>query len=175
MRNPQDLVSRMQDFCGFLAGLGDVQAEVLLAPMAEGKWSVQEAIAHIMAYDESFLQSAVLPIEDGRQPHIADEADNQSFNDRAAALGRKLTKAQLLERATHARRQLVDHLQRLPAEAFRTKQEGRADGDLAEFLDRDFVSHDRSHIEQMQRYLKSRGYHDVAYGAPPSPAGGRGG
>jgi len=65
----------MQDFCGFLAGLGDVQAEVLLSPMAEGKWSVQEAIAHIMAYDENFLQSVVLPIEDGRQPHIADEAD----------------------------------------------------------------------------------------------------
>jgi hypothetical protein len=32
MRKPRDLVSRMQDFCGFLAGLGDVQAEVLLAP-----------------------------------------------------------------------------------------------------------------------------------------------
>ena len=171
MPDHQDLVSRMQDFCGFLAGLGDVQAEVLLAPMAEGKWSVQEAIAHIMAYDESFLQSAVLPIEKGRRPHIADEADNQSFNNRAAALGRKLTKAQLLERATHARRQLVDHLQRLPAEAFRTK--GRTDRDLTELLDKDFVSHDRSHIEQMQRYLKSRGYHDVAYGTPPFPAGGR--
>jgi uncharacterized damage-inducible protein DinB len=173
MPDAQDLVSRMQDYCGFLEGLGDVQAEVLLAPMAEGKWSVQEAIAHIMAYDESFLQSAVFLIEEGRQPHIADEADNQSFNDRAAALGRKLTKAQLLERATHARRQLVEHLQRLPVEAFRTK--GRIDGNLAELLDKDFVSHDRSHIEQMQRYLKSRGYHDVAYGAPPPSTRGRGG
>jgi len=96
MPDPQDLVSRMQEFCGFLAGLGDVQAEVLLAPMAEGKWSVQEAIAHIMAYDESFLQSTVLPIEEGRGPHIADEADNQSFNERAAALGRKLTKRSCL-------------------------------------------------------------------------------
>jgi hypothetical protein len=70
---------------------------------------------------------------------------------------------------------LVDHLQRLPAEALRTKQEGRAGGDLAESLDRDFVSHHRNHIEQMQRYLKSRGHHDVAHGAPPSPAGGRDG
>jgi uncharacterized damage-inducible protein DinB len=175
MLNPQDLVSRMQDFCGFVARLGVVQPEVLLAPMAEGKWSVQEAIAHIMAYDESFLQSAVLPIEDGRQPHIADEADNQSFNERAAALGRKLTKAQLIERATHARRQLVDHLRRLPVEAFRATREGPCDGDLAELLYRDFVTHDRSHIEQIQRYLKSRGYHDVAYGAQPSPAAGRDG
>jgi hypothetical protein len=158
----QYLVSRMKTFCGFLAGLGDVPAEVLTAPMAEGKWSVQEAIAHIMAYDESFLQSVVLPIENGRQPHVADEADNQAFNNGAAALGRKLTKGQLLERATHARRELVDHLQRLPAEGFRTKQEGGADFDLAEFLDRDFVAHDRSHIEQMQRYLKTRGHFDVA-------------
>jgi uncharacterized damage-inducible protein DinB len=174
MCNPQDLVSRMQDFCGYLAGLGDVQAESLLAPMAEGKWSVQEVIAHIMTYDESFLQSVVLPIEEGRQPHFADEADNQAFNDRSAALGRNLTKAQLLERATLARRQLVDHLQRLPAEAFRKKQEGRADFDLAELIEGDFVSHDRGHVEQMQRYLKSRGYPDITYGAPLPPLGGGG-
>jgi hypothetical protein len=167
MRNPQELVSRMQDFCGFLAGLGGVQAEVLLAPMAEDKWSMQETIAHIMAYDESFLQTAVLPIEDGRQPHIPDEADNQSFNERAAALGRKLTKAELLEKATHARRQLVDHLQGLPAEAFRTKPEGRADADMAELLYRDFVSHDRSHVERMKSYLKNRGYHDITSGTSP--------
>ena len=166
-RNPQELVSRMQDFCTFLAGLGGVQAEVLLTPMAKDKWSVQETIAHIMAYDESFLQSAVLPIEDGRQPHIPDEADNQSFNERAAALGRKLTKAELLERATQARRQLVDHLRRLPAEAFRTKPGGRADADMAELLYRDFVSHDRSHVERMQRYIERRGYHDLVGGAPP--------
>ena len=158
----------MQDFCGFLAGLGGVQAEVLLAPMAEGKWSVQETIAHIMAYDESFLQTAVLPIEDGRQPHIPDEADNQSFNERAAALGRKLTKAELLERAAHARRQLVDHLRQLPDESFHTKPEGRAAADMAELLDRDFVSHDRSHVERMQRYLMSCGYNDLIGGAPLS-------
>lgn len=160
MRNPQDLVLRMQDFCSFLAGLGDVPAEVLLSPMAEGKWSMQEAIAHIMAYDESFLESAVLPIEQGREPRVADEADNQSFNDRAAALGRRLTKAQVLERATYARTQLVVHLQGLPTEAFRAKQEGRSGIDLVELLEKDFVSHDRSHIEQMQRYLKRRGHHE---------------
>ena len=162
MRNPQELVLRMQDFCGFIAGLADVPAEVLLAPMAEGKWSVQEAIAHILAYDESFLESVVIPIENGMLPHFADEADNQSFNERAASLGRKLTKAQLLERATHARRKLLDSLQRLPAEAFRMKPQARADDDLTELLDKDFVSHDRSHMEQMRGYLKSRGYHNIA-------------
>ncbi len=171
MRNPQDLVSCMQDFCGFLKRLGDVQAEVLLTPMAEGRWSVQEVIAHIMTYDESFLQSVVLPIENGRQPHIADEADNQAFNERAASLGRTLTKVRLLERAADARRQLVDQLRRLPAEAFRTKDEGLAGRDLAEVLDRDFVSHDRSHLEQMQKYLKCHGYHDFDCGAQPSNGG----
>jgi hypothetical protein len=173
MSNPKGLISHMQDFCSFLARPGDVQPEVLLSSMAEGKWSMQEAIAHIMTYNESFLQSVVLPIEDGRQPHVADEEDNRSFNNRAAALGRKLTKSQLLEWATRAHRQLVDHLKRLPPDAFITKQEGLPDGDLAGLLDRDFVSQDRGHIEQMQRYLQSRGYHDVANGTTPSPAGGK--
>jgi hypothetical protein len=159
MRNPQELVSCMQNFIGFVTGLGDVQARVLLAPMADGKWSVQEVIAHILAYDETFLQSVVLPIENGNQPHIPDEADNQSFNERAAALGRNLTKAQLLERAINARRQLVDHLKRLPSAAFSVKHQRQTENNLAELLDKDFVSHDRIHIEQVQRYLKSRGYH----------------
>jgi DinB superfamily len=162
VRNPRDIVSRMQDFCGFLAGLGKIPPQVLIAPMAEGKWSVQEVVAHIMAYDEAFLQSAVLAIEYGRQPLVPDSADNQSFNDRAAALGRNLTKGQLLEKATLARRQLVDHLRRLPAEAFRVKQQGPPESDLAELLDKDFVSHDRIHIKQMQKYLKNRGYLRVA-------------
>ncbi len=157
MRNPRNLLSHMKDFCTFLAGLSDAQAKVLLAPMAEGKWSVQEVIAHIMAYDECFLQSVVLPIESGGQPRIPDAADNQSFNERAAALGRKLTKAELLERAARARTQLVEHLERLPPEAFRSEQEGRGGGSLAELLEEDFVCHDRTHIEQMQQYLKSRG------------------
>ena len=103
MRNPRDLVSHTQDFCGFLAGLVEIPPQVLVAPMAEEKWSVQEVVAHIMAYDEAFLRSVVLAIEDGRQPLVPDPADNQSFNDRAAALGRNLTKGQLLERATLAR------------------------------------------------------------------------
>ena len=81
MRNLHDLVSRMQDFCGFFAGLGEIPPQILVAPMAEGKWSVHEVVAHIMAYDEAFLQSAVLAIEDGRQPVVPDPADNQSFND----------------------------------------------------------------------------------------------
>ena len=60
MRNPHDLVSRMQDFCGFLARLGVIPPQVLAAHMAEGKWSVQDVVAHIMAYDEEFLQSVVI-------------------------------------------------------------------------------------------------------------------
>lgn len=162
MRSPHELVSCMQDFCAFLAVLGEIPPQVLVAPMAKGKWSVQEVVAHIMAYDEAFLQSAVLSIEDGRQPLVPDSAENQSFNDRAAALGRNLTKEQLLERATLARRQLVDHLRRLPAEAFRTKEQGPPESDLAELLDKDFVSHDRIHVKQMQEYLKNRGYLSVA-------------
>ncbi len=156
MHSPHDLLSRMLGFCDFLAELGDVGAEVLLSPMAEGKWSVQETIAHIMIYDESFLRTVVLPIHAGKRPHLADPQANQAFNEKAAARGRKLTKARLLGRAARARRKLVDHLRRLPAEAFRTKLQG-APGDLADLLDEDFVTHDRNHVERMRAFLQGRG------------------
>jgi hypothetical protein len=158
MLDPQDLISHMKEYTSFLADLSHVRAEVLLSPMAVNKWSAQEAIAHIMAWDANFLRTAVLPIEAGKHPHVADEADFQAFNEWAAALGRRLTKKQLLDKATHTRMQLVEHLNRLPSEAFQIKQQGgRIDSDLAEFLERNFVSHDKHHIEQIRAYLAVQG------------------
>ncbi len=157
MVDPEDLISHLKGYTGFLAELGRVPEEVLLSPMAVGKWSAQEAVAHIMAWDANLLQTAIVPLEAGKNPYVADEADFQAFNERAATLGRQLSKHQLLDRAAHARRQLLEHLKRLPSEAFQTRQQGgRIDSDLAEFLERNFVSHDKHHIEQIRAYLASQ-------------------
>jgi hypothetical protein len=96
MLDPQDLISRMKEYTCFLKDLGGVTAEVLQAPMAPDKWSAQEAVAHIRAWDANFLDTVVLVLEAGKQPLLADEVNFQAFNERAAALGRQLTKEQLL-------------------------------------------------------------------------------
>ena len=153
MSNPEDLLVRMQDLCGFMARLSGTPAELLQVPMAKGKWSIQEVVAHIMVYDETFLHSVVLALTEGKEPRAPDPADNQSFNESAAAVGRNMTKEQLIARAIRARRELVDHLRRLPAQAFDAKLEGSGAGDLAELLNDDFVSHDRIHVKQMEEYL----------------------
>ena len=154
MTGPEELISQMMEYIAFLVQLDSVSQDALLSPMAAGKWSAQESIAHIMAWDANFLQTTILPLEAGKDPYIADEEDYQAFNDRAAALGRQLIKQQLIDRATQARMQLVEHLKRLPAEAFRAKQRGgRIDSDLTEFLERNFVSHDRSHMKQIRDHL----------------------
>ena len=158
MSNPEDLLVRLLELCGFLARLADLPAELLQAPMAKGKWSIQEVVAHIMVYDEAFLRSVVLALADGEKPLLPDPADNQSFNESAAAVGRKLTKERLIGRAIRARTELIDHLRRLPSKAFQTMLEGPAPGDLARLLTEDFISHDAVHVGQMQAYLKSRGF-----------------
>ena len=157
MASPEVLISQMAEYTDFLVQLDGVSQDALLSPMAAGKWSAQESIAHIMAWDANFLQTVILPLEAGEHPYIADEEDYQAFNERAAAIGRQLTKQQLIDRATQARTQLLEHLKRLPAEAFHTKQQGgRIDKDLTESLERNFVSHDRSHIKQIKDYLEAR-------------------
>jgi hypothetical protein len=156
MLDAEDLISRMKGYTRFLSDLGGVSAQILKAPMAANRWSAQEAVAHIMAWDANFLKTVVLALEAGKQPLMADEVDFQAFNERAAALGQKSTKEQLLADATDARKQLVEHLQRLSPEAFQTKRQGRVDGDLAEFLERNFVSHDKHHIDQVREYLASK-------------------
>ena len=157
MLDPQELISHLGDYCAFLGELGHVPAEALSAPMGAGKWSAQEAIAHIMAWDANFLRTVVLPLEAGDRPSIAEEVDYQAFNERAAASGRQLTKEALLAEATHARTQLVEALRRMPAEAFRTEPQERKGTALAEFLERSFVSHDRHHIGQVRAFLATQG------------------
>jgi hypothetical protein len=156
MRDSQELMSQMKDYTIFLSDIGQMSADVLLTPMTVGKWSVHEVVAHIMAWDVNFLQTAVLPLEAGAKPRIADEEDYQALNERAAAVGRQMPKDQLLGKAVEARMQLIEHLGMLSAEAFQTKQKGRIDTDLSEFLERNFVSHDKSHVSQMRAYLASR-------------------
>ncbi len=155
MRDPQELISHMRDYTIFLSEIGQMSTDALLAPMGTGKWSVHDVVAHIMAWDVNFLQTAVLPLEAGARPRIADEEDYQAFNERAAALGRQMPKDQLLRKAVDARMRLIEHLGKLSAEVFQTKQQGRIDSDLAEFLERNFVSHDKSHVGQMRAYLAS--------------------
>ncbi len=158
MTSPESLISQMSELTHFLAQLSGVSQDALLSPMGNGKWSAQESIAHLMAWDSNFLQTVVLPLEAGQHPYIADEEDYQAFNDRAAALGRQLTKTQLIERATQARMDLIEHLKRLAPEAFREKQQGgRIDSDLMESLERNFVSHDRSHMKQIRDHLELHG------------------
>ena len=153
MPEPQELFARMDDYVSFLADLGDVAAEVLSAAMAEGKWSVLETVAHITAWDVSFLGTAVRVFEEGGRPALADDVDYQAFNERAAAVGRTQRKEQLLSEAVQARVQLLDHLRRLPAEAFLVTHQGETTTDLVEFLERNFVSHDRHHVERIRTYL----------------------
>ena len=156
MPEPKELLSRMEDYLNFLAGLRPLPWEVLLSPMAKGKWSIREVVAHITAWDLNFLETAVRAIEGGGRPVLTEEVDYQAFNERAAAIGRTQTKEQLLSEAAGAREKLLDHLRRLPAEAFQVRGSGEAGTDLAEFLERNFVSHDRHHMEQVRRYLAER-------------------
>ena len=151
MPDPEELFARMGDYNAFLADLGTVPAEVTSAPMTQGKWSIQETVSHITAWDAHFLETAVRSIEVGEPPNLADTVDYQVFNERAAVAGRLLPKHEVLSQAAQTRTRLLVHLRRLPAEWFR--HQGQPGGELMEFLERNFVSHDRHHVAQMKDYL----------------------
>jgi uncharacterized damage-inducible protein DinB len=144
----------MNDFCEFLVDLEHIPDELFLMPIAVGKWSILEIVAHIMAWDLHFLGDTVRALEEGKTPSLADDLNYLQFNERAAADGRRLTKEQLLRQAIHARKDLTEHLERLPGEAFQIKPNNGATADVAEFLSRNFVEHDRHHQAQIQNFLK---------------------
>jgi uncharacterized damage-inducible protein DinB len=156
MHDPGSLITLLEGYVRFLGDLRKETEDVFSAPIAEGKWSIHNIVCHIMMWDRDFLQRTVLRLEAGDSPPIEEEMDFQAFNDRAVALGRNMSRDQLLDEAGIARKDLIAHLRRLSAELFDGKPRAGKEMSLSEFLQKMFVEHDKHHIDQMRSYLTAR-------------------
>jgi len=60
MTNSQVLIAQLEDLTSFLILLRNTDSSVWTAPIAKGKWSVPDIIAHIMAWDRNFMEKICL-------------------------------------------------------------------------------------------------------------------
>lgn len=151
---PDDLLRRLEAFSPWarsLIGFGD---ESWLAPMAVGKWSVGECLAHLYLWDRFALTSRLpLMTQDARLP-LAPSA--QAMNNFAANYARtSVTQAVLIEQFSSTRLELVNALRAWPPEQWQvTFLIGKEIMTPRAYLE-EFLKHNDHHRVQIERFWKS--------------------
>jgi len=152
MTNSQVLIAQLEDLTSFLILLRNTDSSVWTAPIAEGKWSVPDIIAHIMAWDRNFMGKIMPKLVRRELVTLEEDMDFQGFNNRAVEYGRTLNQKQLLDEAIFYRTKIVSQLKKLPEDAFITDVPVTS-FTLSSFLQNMFVSHDNHHRKQIEEYL----------------------
>lgn len=151
-KSKQELIEAMREWPRQAEEWKQVSEEKWKKPLGPGKWSALEAVAHLLKWDEYFLEHGVRPVAEQGLITLED-TDFNAFNKQAAAYGVLVTPLKLLEDAIAAREEIVSLLNRLPEKLFQPEQ-AYLDGaghrfDIEEYIV-DFASHDRHHMEQIR-------------------------
>jgi uncharacterized damage-inducible protein DinB len=156
MTNSQLLIEQLQNLTSFLISLRRIDGTVWTDHITQGKWSVSDIVAHIMAWDKNFLEKIIPKLLRREQVMLEEDTDVQGFNNRAVEYGRTLNQEQLLDKAIFYRSQIVSQLKNLPEDAFSTTVPATNSFTLSSFLQNMFVSHDTHHKKQIKEYLSRR-------------------
>ncbi len=151
------LIAELETYIAFLESYRHTDPEVWFSPIAPGKWSAHDIVAHIMMWDKHFLSERIRGIEAGQMVALQEQDDYQAFNDGAVAAGHKMSKDQLIDEAIHFRTEMVIRLRRLDRGAFSQAPASGNGMTLGAFLQQMFVDHDKHHVEQIAEYLSQRG------------------
>jgi uncharacterized damage-inducible protein DinB len=151
---PDDLLRRLEAFSPWARSLIGFSDEAWLAPMAPGKWSVAECLAHLYLWDRFALTSR-LPLlnQDARLP-LAPTA--QAMNNFAANYARtSVNQTVLIEQFSSTRLELVNALRDWPPEQWQvTFLIGKEIMTPRAYLE-EFLKHNDHHRAQIERFWKS--------------------
>ncbi|GIP39118.1 hypothetical protein J31TS4_23980 [Paenibacillus sp. J31TS4] len=151
----EEKIEQFAEWVPFAESLAAVPEETVSRPIAPGKWSVKEIVAHMAAWDNYYLEEAVEKAAAG-QPLTVRHLDFDEFNRRAADSGRERPLAELAAESAAHRRRLLELLRGASEEELRqVHTDGEGDPfSLEEYLN-GFLPHDRHHRQQIEAFLAS--------------------
>lgn len=124
-------------------------------PRTQDRWSVKDVLAHLLACDEETNRRLRL-IARGQAERIQwfeSMAHADRFNARTVAQLRRLGLTALKHRMQRAHTELIERLERLPAEALHDPSH---DYPLVEWLPAPGWSHEREHIGEVKAWWRTR-------------------
>jgi uncharacterized damage-inducible protein DinB len=153
MTNRAQLVDEFAHLITFVNTLRQLDDSVWTTPIAQGKWSTRDVVAHIMLWDKYFLEEAIAPIA-ARQPLTLHHLDYDEFNRKAVEYAGTKDKMAIIDLTIRYRSEILEHVRQLTDEEW---AEVHLDGDGHPFaFDHyvpDFIAHDEHHMKQLQAFL----------------------
>jgi uncharacterized damage-inducible protein DinB len=153
-----DKNSLIEDFATiipFVESLCSLDDEKWVTPLAEGKWTTRDVIAHIMLWDKYFLENAIAKITGGQEITV-ENLDFNEFNQQAVEFAKSKTKQEIIELTIQYRNEILNQLQQLTDEEFTKVHHFGENNQLSthHFVE-DFIQHDQHHIRQIDAFLKA--------------------
>lgn len=140
--------------------LAELTEEDFTRPKAAGKWSLQDVLAYIAAWDEEIvrvLQTFPMPGESVFSYTISDRNDFAAWNEEQVARRRAMTPAQVMSEFESARRDLIQVIEGL-TDAVLNRTRMTSWGKPATGFDLLMLQmeRDRANAEVVRRYRKKR-------------------
>ncbi len=138
-----------------LALLSQLPEREIRRPRTQDRWSVKDVLGHLLACDEETVRRLRL-IARGHGDRIYwfhDMADADRFNARSVARARRLRLPVLLRRMERAHAELIERLERLPAQALRDPSHQYT---VAQWLPAPGWTHERDHASEIRAWWRAR-------------------
>lgn len=132
-----------------------INARMMIKPATQGKWSVKDLFAHIIAWEKEGCKrlDLILAGQSERIYFYDDMSVTHRFNARAVSKYKPLSMNQLLREAAETRTALVDRLRKLPAIEIDNPSHRHP---VSEWIPEFGYTHERDHRERIQKWLFAR-------------------
>lgn len=127
----------------------------IVRPRTQDAWSVKDVLGHLLTCDEETVRRLRL-IARGRGDRIywfESMADADRFNARSVRRVRRYGLSAVLRRMERVRAELVDRLERLPAEALRDSSHAYT---VVQWLPTPGWTHERDHVSEVRGWWRRR-------------------
>ncbi|GAE29622.1 DinB family protein [Halalkalibacter hemicellulosilyticus] len=128
--------------------LKEKSTEFLLQPIAKGKWSTKEVIAHMYYWDEYILKQMVPNLADGAR--LQAFPDHDEHNEKGLELVKDYTAEQVIDLFLETREKLVRELETVDDRIRFMIGAGKRRFSIESFVTI-FVKHDAHHLKQIQK------------------------
>lgn len=102
MNTNEQLIQQFSYFATYADSLRLTDDEKWTVPIAKGKWSVRDIVAHMMLWDRYFLEGAIQKITDQKRITTR-ELDFDEFNKRAVDYAKTKSKEEIIGEAIQYR------------------------------------------------------------------------
>ncbi|RIJ64503.1 DinB family protein [Rummeliibacillus sp. POC4] len=156
------IINEFSKYSSWLNTLEDMEEILWSKPIAKGKWSVNEIIAHIKNWDHHLLYEVIPAVQSGKGMEFPDFNTHNKIASNYAKFG--ISKSKLLEEAKNTRKRLVKELNELPNELLNKSVTSNGVSHCPHtgtpysliYIVKEFIDHDHHHKGQIIQFLKKK-------------------